>query len=217
MIEAYPLTWPAGWPRSTTLKSANFSKGERQYGGNTSWVRQRSLSISDGLNRVLSELSKLGIDRQDIIISTNVPTRLDGMPRSGASEPQDHGVAAYWQDSKGQKRVMAIDRYDRVADNLAAIAATLDALRAIERHGGGQILDRAFTGFTALPAPGSIAPHPDDNWREVLGVPGCDDFAKANAAYLRLRSLHHPDKSTGNKDEFYRVNRAIAAAELELG
>lgn len=214
MIQSYPLCWPAGWPRSTTQKSANFGKGERQYSsqpGGSSWMHKRGLSISDGLNRVPSELSKLRIERQDIIISTNVPTRLDGMPRSGASEPKDHGVAAYWQDSKGHKRVMAIDRYDRVADNLAAIAATLEALRAIERHGGGQILDRAFTGFTALPAPGSAS----DDWRTVLGVPGCCDITEANEAYKRLRSIHHPDKG-GDASEFYRINRAIAAAEKEL-
>ena len=38
---------------------------------------------------------------------------------------------------------MAIDAYTRTADNLAAVAATLEAMRAIERHGGAQILERA--------------------------------------------------------------------------
>jgi len=47
---------------------------------------------------------------------------------------------------------MAIDIYDTVAGNLAAVAATLDAMRAIERHGGAQILKRAFQGFKALPS-----------------------------------------------------------------
>jgi hypothetical protein len=50
----------------------------------------------------------------------------------------------------------------RAADNLAAIAATLEAMRAIDRHGGATILNRAFTGFTALPPPA-------DCWKE-LGV-----------------------------------------------
>lgn len=217
MIEAYPLCWPAGWPRSKTQKSANFSRRERQYysNGTGSYTQKRELSVAYGVNRVLFELEKLGIERQDIIISTNVPTRLDGIPRSGVSEPSDHGVAVYWQDRKGSKRVMAVDRYDRVADNLAAIAATLDALRSIDRHGGGAILDRAFTGFTALPSPDDIAAHPDNNWRQVLGVPDCNNFADAHAAYKFLRSIHHPDKG-GDPNEFYRINRAIAAAEQEL-
>ncbi|KVD37855.1 hypothetical protein WJ41_22830 [Burkholderia ubonensis] len=62
------------------------------------------------------------------------------------------GVAVYWETRAGARRVMAIDQYTRVADNLAAVAATLDAMRAIERHGGARILERAFTGFAALAA-----------------------------------------------------------------
>lgn len=63
-------------------------------------------------------------------------TNIDGFPRSGQSEPSDGGVAVYWLTSTGETKCIAIDRYDRVADNLAAVAATLDAMRAIERHGG---------------------------------------------------------------------------------
>jgi len=48
---------------------------------------------------------------------------------------------------------MAIDRYSTVEGNLAAIAATLDAMRAIERHGATVILERTFADFMALPAP----------------------------------------------------------------
>ena len=80
---------------------------------------------------VLAELARLGIGEQDTVISTNVPTRLDGLPRSGAREPFDPGVAVYWQERSGARRVMAIDRYTTVADNLAAVAATLEAMRAI--------------------------------------------------------------------------------------
>jgi hypothetical protein len=71
----------------------------------------------------------MGVDRQDVVISTNVRTRLDGLPRSGEPEPSDRGAAVYWEDQKRKRRVMAIDRYGKVADNLAAIAATLDAMR----------------------------------------------------------------------------------------
>ena len=212
-INAYPLCWPEGWPRTSAdaRTSARFSRGEKQYGGNTSWTRMRQLTVTDGVQRVLEELVRFGVDRQDIVISTNVRTRLDGLPRSGERDPDDSGAAVYWIDRDARNRVMAIDRYDRVADNLAAIAATLDALRAIERHGGGQILERAFTGFTALPNPNA----PED-WRQVLGVPGCQSLAAANEAYKRLRSKHHPDNG-GQADMFYKINRAIAEAEKEFG
>jgi hypothetical protein len=62
-------------------------------------------------------------------------------------------VAVYWADpDSGVQQCMAIDIYDSVAGNLAAVAATVDAMRSIERHGGAQILKRAFSGFTALPS-----------------------------------------------------------------
>jgi len=95
---------------------------------------------------------------------------------------------------------MAIDRYDRVADNLAAIAATLEALRGIERHGGGMILDRAFTGFKALPAP--------EQWFQVLGVSAHASRSDIDAAYRKLASVHHPDKPGGDHETIARINAA---------
>lgn len=211
MINAYPLAWPQGWPRCKSTKPGRFTKGERLYhatGG--SYTTHKQLSVSDGVDRVLSELQTLGIDRQDIVISTNVPVRLDGLPRSGAPEPSDAGAAVYWQTAKGDTRVMAIDKYERVADNLAAIAATLDAMRAIERHGGAQILDRAFTGFTALPVPGT-----SKHWRDVLGVDG-KDWGEIELAYKRLRSQHHPDRG-GDPAKFAEVQQAYQDAREAVG
>jgi len=94
---------------------------------------------------------------------------------------------------------MAVDRYDRVADNLAAIAATLDAMRAIERHGGAAILDRAFAGFTALPA--------SEQWFTVLGVSANASPAEIDEAYRRLAMKHHPDRG-GGEHEMSRINAA---------
>jgi hypothetical protein len=99
----------------------------------------------------------------------------------------------------------------RVADNLAAVAATLDALRAIERHGGGSILERAFIGFAALPA--SI----EKPWRETLGF----GFSTPTAAmvedkYRSLAKTHHPDQG-GDHERMSELNLARAAALVELG
>lgn len=221
MISAHPLSWPEGWPRAKSRERANFGRtGSGTYG-----PRKRRLEVADGVNRVLLELGRLGIDRQDVIVSTNVRTRLDGLPRSGEAEPGDPGAAVYWVTYRRaktsepnppmieQRRVMAIDRYDRVADNLAAIAATLEALRAIDRHGGGQILERAFTGFTALPAPGATR-----SWREVLefAPEGRPPAPAIENNYRRLRSKHHPDNG-GNADEFHAVQVAYEQAHRELG
>jgi hypothetical protein len=161
---------------------------------------------------VLDELARMGIERQDVIVSSDVPTRIDGLPRSGAREPDDSGAAVYWQERGGARRVLAIDQYQRVADNLAAIAATLEALRAVERHGGARILERAFTGFTAL-----AAPAPARTWRNVLGFlegsrPTIDEAANARR---RLASVHHPDKG-GTDAAMAEINAAYAQACAEL-
>lgn len=190
MIEAFPLQWPMGWRRVPARKSASFSRFGHE------------LSVMDGVERVLRELDLLGIrNRDNIVISTNVPLRLDGLPRSNFGEPRDPGAAVYWL-TKGAKqpKCMAVDRYERVADNLAAIAATLDAMRAIERHGGAEILDRAFTGFVALPAP-------EQAWT-ILGLETSNPTAEQiEDAYKRLAMQHHPDRG-GSEQEMARINAA---------
>lgn len=208
-IQAFPLQWPVGWPRAKERKRARFSKGEMQYSsspGGSSWMRHREVTIADATGRLRAQLRTFGVPEGDSIISTNLELRLDGLPRSGQREPADPGVAVYWIRPGESMKVMAIDIYDRVADNLAAVAATLEAMRAIERHGGAQILERAFTGFTALPGPeGSVR-----TWKQILGF---KDDAKPShqqvlEAYRRRRSETHPDREGGNADEFRLVQDA---------
>lgn len=200
-IEAYPLQWPPGWPRKKSFQRtrAKFGKGKRESNGDSSWVSKKELSIMDAITRVLGELGRMSIGRDDVVISTNVPTRLDGLPRGDARVPDDPGAAVYWRKGKAT-RCMAIDRYDRVQDNLAAIAATLEAMRAIERHGGAEILDRAFTGFVALPAP--------EQWFTVLGIGAHATRDQIEEAYRRLAMKHHPDRPGGNAGEMSRINTA---------
>lgn len=202
-ITAFPLQWPQGWPRTSeySRKRARFSSART-----TRW--QSSISVSEGTGRVLEELRSMRIDQQDIVISTNVRLRLDGMPRSGEPEPEDPGVAVYWETGSGDHRVMAIDQYDRVADNLAAIAATLNAMRAIERHGGAQILDRAFTGFVALPAPGGAQKR---EWWDVLGISRNSTPEEIKAAYKKMASMNHPDKG-GSAAAMAEINLAYQEA-----
>jgi hypothetical protein len=132
------------------------------------------------------------------------------MPRSNQKEPLDPGAAVYWKDGQ-QERCMAIDRYTSVADNLAAIAATIEAMRAIERHGGAEILNRAFTGFSALP------PKPEQSWRYYLGF-GEDQRVtvdQVDAAFRELAKTRHPDKG-GDPEAFKDISGAREAAKREL-
>lgn len=202
-VDAYPLAWPPGWRRtpSSSRKRAKFNvkvRKKSEYSDNV-YTTGQQLSIDQATMRVIHALHTLGARQGNIIISSNLQLRNDGLPRSGQRNPDDPGVAVYWQRQGEHQRCMAVDRYDRVADNLAAIAATLDAMRAIERHGGATILDRAFTGFTALPAP--------EQWFEVLGVSSHANVEQINSAWRKLASENHPDKG-GDADQMARINRA---------
>ena len=215
--EAYPLSWPDGWKRTPPQqrRRAKFNRKERGYGQpnaqgqRSSWINTKELSISDAVKRILQELSAMGIPSERAIISTNVEPRLDGLPRSGR-EPQDPGATVYWETTRGKtQRCMAIDMYDRVADNLAAISATLSAMRAIERHGGATILDRAFLGFAALPERAS------SHWREVLGIEGVASLELVESRFRALVKVRHPDTG-GSDDEFMKLQQAREAARIEL-
>lgn len=214
-ISRYPLQWPIGWKR-TPLSQQNpgkFAKRTSRVG--SSYQYMADVTLSEAVQRLLAELQRMAVAEHDVVISTNVVLRLDGLPRSGQGEPTDSGAAVYWRDM-GQNRCMAIDRYTKVAQNVAALAATIEAMRAIERHGGASILDRAFTGFTALPAP--IVAGMKRHWHDVLdlwdgtdngatGHMGAVCAADVQRAYRRLASQYHPDRG-GDPAKMSELNAA---------
>lgn len=203
-ITAFPLCWPNGWRRTPTHQRtrAKFGTSSIVRGEVSAWRQKKELTIEQAITRVLEELERMGIQRHTIIISSDLRLRNDGLPYSNqATGKIDQGAAVYWQDGK-HRRCMAIDRYDRIADNLGAIAATIEAMRAIERHGGAEILDRAFTGFAALPAPAAQEkPH------EILGVAERATREEINYAFRRLAQQAHPDAG-GSTDAMSRINTA---------
>ncbi len=200
MADRYPLSWPIGWKRTTRYnrKRANFSSNKLP------------LSVSGGLRRLLAELGRLGVREGDCIVSTNVPTRLDGLPYSNSREPDDSGVAVYFRLKK-QDRVLACDTWQRVADNLAAIAQHIDALRRIDRYGVGT-LEQAFAGYTALPAKG-------ETWRAALGF-GPDEPVTADRieeAFRAKARVLHPDVPGGSHDAMTVITGARVDAHAEIG
>jgi hypothetical protein len=190
-IQSYPLSWPIGRRRT------NHWQRQRSKFSNA----KRPLSIMDGVERVIDQLKVLGVSRDDVVISCNVQPRLDGLPKSNLPEPSDPGVAVYWRRA-GDKvpRCMPIDTFDRVADNLAAIAKTIDCYRMIERYGNAEMMERALDSLALLPAP--------ECWWLTLRLSGPDASKEdIEAAYRRLISDHHPDKG-GDADMAARINRA---------
>jgi hypothetical protein len=211
LTKAYPLAWPAGRPRtpSDKRKRARFARKEGVYrdGARVS-ERTRELTVAVALSRLQDEIDRIGARLP--VISSNVETRLDGLPRSGR-EPEDPGVALYFQLA-GKPHCMPCDTYDRVADNIAAIAAHIEATRAIERHGVAS-LSEMFAGFAALPPPGPVFPR---SWRDVFGFgTGPASLSDVEDRYRAMAQEAHPDKG-GSHQRMAELNAAREAARREL-
>lgn len=214
-IDAYPLQWPIAWKRTAPAqrREAKFGKASQRHSG--PHVPARPLTMAEAVQRLLNELERFAVSQNTVVISTNVRPTLAGLPRSGERKPEDPGAAVYWTDPfNGSPRVMAIDQYTRVEDNIAALAATIEAMRAIERHGGAVILERAFTGLTALPAPGQGATR---EWWDVLQVDRATVTREGcKQAYRRLASQFHPDKPGGSHEAMSELNAAQEKALQEV-
>lgn len=153
---------------------------------------------------------KYRVQPSSVIISTNLPTRKDGFPYSNAREPEDSGVAVYF-DLDNEKICLPCDRWDRVADNIAAIAAHIKATRDIERWGVAD-LKTAFAGFKALPENGS--PAVTKSWWEILGVEPNAKYEQIRTARNKLAMIYHPDvPETGDEDKFKEIENAYKKAK----
>ena len=202
---SYPLAWPSAWPRTEPGRRRRALFGSKPSANE----RIRKLTMADAAARLQGELDRLGASHP--VLSSNLALRLDGRPRSGAGEPGDPGAAVYFT-LKGHRVVLACDRWTRVADNVAAIAAHIEALRGIERWGVGTI-EQAFRGYLALEDFSSGAP-----WRRVLGIAGDarPAIAEIESRFRALALRRHPDRG-GSHAAMAELNAALADARRELG
>ena len=191
-IEAYPLTWPEGVKCAETRERSRFeSRGQT--------VRRVRTFLKD-------EIRRLG--GQELIISTDMRVRQDGEIVSGAREPDDPGAAVYFELG-GKKVCLACDKWRSLWENLYAIGRTIEAMRAIDRWGVSDLLDRMFTGFIALT---------DDagkSWDAVLGVSGDASREEIRAAYREKMKSLHPDKG-GTVYQAAELNEAYSRALEEV-
>ena len=157
-------------------------------------------------DRLEEEVKRIG--GKDPVLSTNVTLNMRGVPR-GDENPSDSGVALYFLFKK-KPTVLACDSYYRVADNIAAIAAHIEALRRIERYGVGTI-EQALAGYRALPADTAA------DWRAVFGLTGSVTVDQVDAAYKALAREKHPDVTHDDGAAMAHLNRARDYALAELG
>lgn len=194
MIESFPLHWPSGFPRSHPRRRAPYKA-----------------TAGKARDQVIRELRLMDIGDWNVIISTNLPISARTTQfLVSRSEPADPGVAVYFR-LKEKQHVFACDKWDRIADNLRAVAMTVEAMRGMDRWGCSDMLNRVFTGFAALPAPETAK-----SWHEVLGVDPRDTIDVIDTMYRAKAKRAHPDLG-GSSIEMALLNKAIEEARRAKG
>ena len=195
--EAYPLAWPDGWPRTPDWKRESDQRfGGKVYGLMPGRVR----------DQLVDELGRLGA--KNVVISTNVALRQDGLPYASQKAISDPGVAVYFT-LKNRPLAMARDRFKSVAGNMRSLTLAIEAMRQLERHGGSTMMERAFQGFAAIAPPDWKKP-----WREVFGVKP-DWRGDIQALYREKARNRHPDAG-GSDTLMAELNVAYGEAKAEL-
>lgn len=185
MIEAYPLCWPIDWKRTKFPQRSRFD---------TSFAVAR--------DAVVHELRLMG--GKQVIISSNVPLKRDGMPYANV-KVEDSGIAVYFT-YEGIQMVLACDKWNRVECNMQAIRKTISSLRMIPEWGVSDMLKRAFTGFKAIENDSATK-----SWEEILGVQKGANASEIKEAYRKQVMQHHPDKG-GNSETFHKIQKAYEQA-----
>lgn len=187
-IEAYPLCWPAQFPRAKWRDRGRFK-----------------VSLSVAMENVERSLRGFAKDSHkpvsNVVISSNVTL--------GTKAVGDPGVAV-WFTWDGMSLCIPVDRYDMVSRNLQAVHKIIEARRTELRHGSLTLVKATFTGFTSLPPP--------RGWRKVFGYsagarPPRD---RLEADYKAIAFRVHPDRG-GSTAAMAELNNARDAAIKELG
>lgn len=180
------LCWPSTKPRTSHRGSSPF----------------RNREADSATRRIGEELERWRV-RQYIVSRNN--------QRIFAGDP---GAAVWWLDPKKKDlRVLACDRYSKLADNLHAIALTLEAMRALERWGAYTAEQAAEGTRLALPAPDAPTGPP---WWTVLEVDRTWPLDAIETIARTRAAKHHPDTG-GSVEAFQRFNDALAEARREKG
>jgi len=193
MYEAFPLDWPVGYQRTAPVKRVG---------------SQFKCTIATAIQFLEAEIQRLGGIK--LIISSNVPVNKNGDIRSDWTRYKidDPGVAIYF-NYEGIQVAMCCDQYNRVHENLQALAKSIEAIRGLKRWGVSDFIKRTFSGFAALPESTSAE---NDIW-SILGIyskPAAVDIV--HSAYKNKAKDVHPDKPDGDTASFLKLQDAYNKA-----
>lgn len=190
---ACPVAWPVRKPRTSAAARKN-----------ALWrIEGRRLRWDDAVRRLQEQVRAITKPSQnwrvlEQTLSTNFELRMDGRPRRDRGAPSDPAVAFFFE-LDGEPHTLACDLWDTVPDNIAAIAAHIEALRGQERWGVSD-MKQAFAGHIQLPAP--------EQWHNILEVrPDASDKEIDQAYRIKMRAAH-PDRDSGSKAAAQRLNWA---------
>jgi hypothetical protein len=149
MIHPYPLQWPDHQRRSARREQSRFRT-----------------TLAAALANVENSLRLFAQDSGRQATAVSITSNVAGLSNA---QPADTGVAV-WFLWDGEQRCIAVDRYQKVAENLQAIHHVIEARRTELRHAGIEMVRTTFRGLTALPPPPAATAIPKESWWQVLGL-----------------------------------------------
>lgn len=201
MILSTPLEWPAGTPSR--------KPSEQKYGRFKS--NQSDITVSTAVSRLNAELWRMGANNAEL--SANFSTTRAGNVSQMIARELDQSVCLRFNIGDIEF-VLPCDAYTTAADNIAALAAHIEATRAIERHGVATT-KQALQAFAALPPPSNLpVVRPKRDWWTVLGLFPEADLDMIEAVYRVKAKKLHPDAG-GSTEDFQELQSAIAEAREE--
>lgn len=196
-MEAYPLQWPVGYERTA------IPERHPSFRRHTSFAYER--------DELLDELRRL--KAKEVVISSNIPVRQDGMPKADYLRRSitDVGVAVYFKKD-GEDTVLACDAWDSCEHNVRALTKTIEDLRGLARNRTSEILKRAFVGLKQLPEQAESL----TRWWETLKIDRRAPIEAITEQYRSLARQHHPDQG-GDSHQWALLSESYALAKKEKG
>jgi len=180
--EKYPLHWPQGYPVTETRIASKFT-----------------CTFAEARDGIFNELNRLGAD--EFFISCNINRNKGGALVHGKLVYDNTGAAVYFK-FKGERKVIACDKWKYIHENFRAIEKSLQAIRGLDRWGCTNIISQAVSGLKELASGGN------KTWWQIPGVDITASPIEVKTKYKELIKKYHPDKSSGSESDFIEVQNA---------